>query len=194
MPVDYEVLQDSLRLREGCTGEAPPDHRAHAVCLLLFQNPGTTILSIQKADHEGYPWRDDVALPGGRIEPDDRTPTDAALRELHEELAIPSSDVKVLGNLGHFQTQVSNDDLEVIVARWIRRSPVHIDRREISQVLELSVEALAEFHTRAGFRSRPEGEIGDALVYELPDARIWGVTARILHEFLELLLERGIVE
>lgn len=192
MPVDYEILRDSLRLTEDGAGKAPPGHRAHAVCLLLFQNPRTTILSVQKADHKGYPWRDDVALPGGRIEPDDRNPTEAALRELCEELGIHPSNVEVLGNLGHFQTYNSKADLEVIVGRWIRRTPVRIDRREISQVLELPVEALLDFHRRAGFRSRSENDIGDALVYELPDARIWGVTARILHEFLELLGEHGV--
>ena len=194
LPVDCEILRDALSLREGCACEAPPGHRAHAVCLLLFENPETTILSIQKADHEGYPWRDDVALPGGRIEPDDRDPTEAALRELHEELGIHPSAVEVLGNLGHFQTYNSKADLEVIVARWISRSALHIDPREISQVLELPVEALVDFHKHAGFRLRAENDIGDALIYELPDARIWGVTARILHEFLELLREHGIVE
>jgi 8-oxo-dGTP pyrophosphatase MutT (NUDIX family) len=192
--VNYDVLQDALTCGDRGAGAAPAGHRENAVCLLLFESPDTTVLSILKTDSEGYPWRDDVALPGGRIESEDGGAAGAALRELHEELGIPPSHVDVLGSLGHFQTRGTKNDLEVIVARWTRRSTLRIDPREVAQVLKLPLSDLAAFHKRAGFHERSAPDLGDELIYELTDARVWGVTARILHDFLDLISKPGIVE
>ena len=158
-----------------------------------MEHTQTMLLVIQKADREGYRWRHHVALPGGGLEPVDRDATDAALRELYEELAIDRADVDVLGSLGHFQTYSSKNDLEVIVGCWTRPSEVCVDCREIERVLELSLADLIELHVDRGFSGRSSSEIGDALVYALPDARIWGVTARIIHAFLELVLNHRVL-
>ena len=192
MIVDRPSLQGALSRNEQPATRVPSDYEQDAVCLLMFNRGETMILAIQKADTEGYHWRDQIALPGGAIDATDRSATDAALRELKEELGIKRSTVQVLGSLGHFQTDSSKNDLEVIVAHWGQPSDVHPDGREIARVLELSLSDLVELHVKAGFRARPGSEIGDELVYSLADARIWGVTARILHGFLELALDKDI--
>ena len=190
--VDYDALQRVLGLARQEAREIPAGYEANAVCLLLFDHPETTLLAVQKADNEGYPWRNQVALAGGRIDTTDRNAAAAALRELHEELGIAQAEVNVLGSLGHFQTLGSKNDLEAIVGHWKRPSRLRFDRREIEQVLKPSLNDLITLHVREGFRSRLASQIGDALVYALPDARIWGVTARILHEFTELVLDHEI--
>ena len=193
MLLDYLALGKRLRRRPILADEVHPGHVPHAVCLVLFDQPDTTLLLIQKADTDGYLWRGQVAMAGGRIEPGDRSAKDAALRELREELGIEPADVEVLGSLGHFQTRNARNDLEVIVARWNRRSALHVDEREIARVLECRLSHLIQLHTRSGFRDRPASDIGDELAYSLPDATIWGVTARIVHQFLELVLDEGIL-
>ncbi len=164
----------------------PTGYARHAVCLMLFDSTRTELLLIQKADTDGYPWRNHVALPGGRIEPGDPDAQAAALRELQEELGVAPSDVDVLGHLGHFQTLISTHDLDVIVGRWVRRSALNLDDREVARVLKCPLNDLVGLHCGCGFCARPADEIGDGLVYPLPEARIWGVTARILHRFLEI--------
>jgi len=99
----------------------------------------------------------------------------------------------VLGNLGHFRTQGSKNDLEVVVGRWAQPAGLRIDRREIERVLELPLEGLLESHLRAGFRGRLADDVGEDLIYPLNDAHIWGVTARILHHFLETGLDQGVL-
>jgi len=195
--LDYEALRRALA---GNAASAPtlPDgfHRA-AVCLLLYDglpvgpaSAETMLLAIQKADTEGYHWRNQIALPGGHVAPQDRSDADTALRELSEELSIDPSDVTVLGHLGHFQTGTSRTDLGVTVGLWNVRTAPRGDPREIARVLEIPLADLLEAHMADGYRSRPYWEIGDALTYTPGGQRIWGVTARILHAFLELPLER----
>ena len=193
MTIDYDALRRALACSSPAAGKAPPGYEEDVVCLLLFERTETMLLAIQKADNPGYHWRDQVALPGGRVDPTDRDVTDAALRELQEELAIDRPAVDLLGSLGHFQTVTSKNDLEVIVGRWTRPSDLRIDRREIERVLKLSLVDLIRSHVGNGFRSRTVSEIGDALVYPLGNGKIWGVTARVLHEFLELALDHEIV-
>lgn len=184
--INYDTLRQALGGTLSGTQTAPPGYERNAVCLLLFERAETVLLAIQKADSEGYPWRDQVALPGGRIDSSDHDARDAALRELHEELAVDRSGVDVLGTLGHFQT-IGSNDLEVIVGRWTRPSKLRMDPKEIQRVLELSLPDLIDRHVELGFHLQAASAIGDALVYPLPDARIWGVTARILHDFLDLV-------
>jgi hypothetical protein len=64
----------------------------------------------------------------------------------------------------------------------------------VAQVLQLPLAELATCHVGAGFHERPADEIDEGLVYELPGARVWGVTARILYDFLELISRPGVVE
>ena len=191
MIVEYPSLRQALARLRDAGRRIPPGYEADAVCLLLFERDQTMLLAIQKADNEGYHWRRQVALPGGHIEAADRSAEDAALRELREELGIVRTQVEVLGSLGHFRTQSSRNDLEVIVGHWVEQTGLRPDRREIERVLELPLAGLLESHLRAGFRGRSIDEIGDDLIYPLEDTHIWGVTARILHHFLETGLDKG---
>lgn len=193
MIIHYSSLQRALARQPQAEVRIPPGYEADAVCLLLFERGQTMLLAIQKADNEGYHWRDQVALPGGHIEAVDRSAEDGALRELREELGITRAQVEVLGNLGHFRTGTSKNDLEVVVGSWVQPGGLRIDRREIERVLEVPLAGLLESHSREGFRGHSADDIGDALVYPLSDADIWGVTARILHHFLEICLDRGVL-
>ena len=62
--------------------------RPACVFLLLFDTNQPHLVFIQKADTEGYPWRNQMALPGGHIDPGDASPVETAFRELEEELQI----------------------------------------------------------------------------------------------------------
>jgi 8-oxo-dGTP pyrophosphatase MutT (NUDIX family) len=191
MILDYDELGRVLAATRGPAGP-PPGYRRTAVALPLFDRDGQTLLlAIQKTDTEGYHWRNQVALPGGHVAPEDRCETDTALRELEEEVCIPPADVAILGPLGHFQTATSNADLAVTVTRWNGRSEPVGDCREVARVLRIPLTTLLERHVAHGYRSAAAQSVGDRLIYPVPPASIWGVTARILHHFLELILNHA---
>lgn len=159
-------------------------YQSACVFLLLFNTPDPHILAIQKADTEGYPWRNQVALPGGHIDRKDTSSLAAAYRELEEEVGINQSDVELLGSIGHFQT-IMKKDIEAFIGIWNEKGTLCFDSGEISRILRLPLSELVDIHKTNGFQGRIP-DIGE-LIYPVQDVTVWGLTARIFHYFIELL-------
>lgn len=173
-------------IRNAPTPKSPLDgvYKPACVFLLLYKLEDLHILAIQKADSEGYPWRNQVALPGGHIDPEDTSPLEGAFRELQEEVNIKRDQVELLGSIGHFQT-INNRDIEVFIGHWNGKGTVRCEQAEISRKLEVPVRALVKTHMAKNYHGRfPDVQ---ELRYPFKDVIIWGVTARILHHFIELL-------
>ncbi|MGD8446481.1 MAG: CoA pyrophosphatase [Desulfobacterales bacterium] len=184
--IDIEGLRDII-----CNHSSPepPDNRTFkpaCVFLLIFDLEEPHILAIQKADSEGYPWRNQVALPGGHLDAEDISPLDGAFRELEEEMGIRRDQVEFIGSLGHFQT-INNRDIEVFTGMWKAGGPMRPDPAEISRILKIPLRELVQTHNTNNFNGRIPDV--DELRYPFEDVVIWGATARILHHFIELLLE-----
>ena len=164
----------------------PLDYGYQSACVffLLVNTSDPYILAIQKADTEGYPWRNQVALPGGHIDKKDASSLDAAYRELEEEVGIKSSDVEPLGSIGHFQT-IMKRDIEAFVGIWNENGTLRFDTEEISRILRLPLRELVDIHRKSGFSGRIP-DIGE-LIYPVQDVTVWGLTARIFHYFIELI-------
>ena len=98
----------------------PPEpglYKPACVFLLVYNLAEPYILAIQKTDSEGYPWRNQVALPGGHLDEKDTSPLEGAFRELEEEVSISRNQVQLLGSIGHFQT-INHRDIEVFTGLW----------------------------------------------------------------------------
>lgn len=173
---------------DATNGPPPPSvpYQPTCVSLLFFGEEETHFLGILKADREGYPWRNQVALPGGHIEEADPTPQQAALRELTEEVSVAPEAVNYFGSLGHFQT-LKNKDIQVFAGTWDQPEDTELDFDpvEIARVLKIPLRTIVDTHLSKGFHGHlpPINE----LIYPFEDVIIWGVTAKILHHFVEQL-------
>ena len=184
--IDIEGLRDII---SNHPSPEPPDDRTYkpaCVFLLVFDLEEPHILAIQKADSEGYPWRNQVALPGGHLDAEDISPLDGAFRELEEEMGISRDQVEFIGSLGHFQT-INHRDIEVFTGLWKAGGPMRHDPAEISRILKIPLRVLVRTHNTKNFHGRIPDV--DELRYPFEDVVIWGATARILHYFIELLFE-----
>jgi coenzyme A diphosphatase NUDT7 len=154
------------------------------VFLLLFDRPDPHILAIQKSDTRGYPWRNQVALPGGHLERTDAGPVAAAFRELEEELNIGRDQVDFFGSIGHFQTLTRPRDIEAFIGLWNGQGPVRYDATEISRILQIPLKSLIQIHQARNYHEA----VPDIrkLEYPLDKVVIWGATAQIIYRFIEL--------
>jgi 8-oxo-dGTP pyrophosphatase MutT (NUDIX family) len=135
---------------------------------------------------EGLRHGGQVSLPGGVVDPGE-TFEQAALREAHEEVALPLRDVRVLGALTPLDITVSGFRLHPIVAVHPTHPRLTASDGEVARILEVSLDDLLDArHLVVTQRSR------DGVVYTIPAFRIanveiWGATAMVLAEFLSVL-------
>lgn len=182
--LDFADLKAIIRNNPAPAAPEAGFYKPACVFLLLYNPENPHILAIQKTKSEGYPWSNQVALPGGHLESQDASPLEGAFRELKEEVHISRNQVQLLGSLGHFQT-INHRDIEVFAGFWNGLGPVRPDPAEISRILEIPLKAFVHTHFTKGYHNR----IPDVheLRYPFEDVEVWGATARIMHHFIELL-------
>ncbi|MCP3940404.1 MAG: CoA pyrophosphatase [Desulfobacteraceae bacterium] len=168
----------------------PPDFNLFqptGVMALFMFNDVLELLFIQKADVEGYPWRNQIAFPGGHVDEKDSSTRETALRELEEEMGISADNVQVMGSLGHFQT-IRNKDIEAFTGIWNKKDKITFDPTEISRVLPIPFAHLTKVHREKGYANR-QPDIME-LNYPYDDVLIWGATAKILHHLIEVITHK----
>lgn len=126
-----------------------------------------------------------VAFPGGRIDPSDAGPVDAALREAVEETGLDRGGVEVLGTLPELPLPHSGHRVTPVLGWWARQTSVRVvDVGESSSVFRAPVADLLDPGNRYTTRVRNDSGVftGPAWVLEVDGDRhlVWGFTAGVL--------------
>jgi 8-oxo-dGTP pyrophosphatase MutT (NUDIX family) len=128
-----------------------------------------------------------ISFPGGIREPTDASPLQTALRETQEEIGLPADRVVVLGALDEVQTIT-----QFSILPFVGEIPSHflyqIQLREVEAVIEAPVRRLLDPAIHRVERRRVMNEEHEIYFYEYGPHLIWGATARILRNLLELLI------
>jgi 8-oxo-dGTP pyrophosphatase MutT (NUDIX family) len=159
--------------------------RHAAGLLLLFPHISRTqiVLTVRSdlVRHSGQ-----VSLPGGVVEAGE-TFEQAALREAHEEIALTTAEVRVLGRLTPLDIPVSGFRLHPVVACVDQRPDLRPSDLEVARILEISVDTLLEPATVVS-RAMVRGDMRmDVPCFVVEGVVIWGATAMVLAEFLAIL-------
>ncbi|MDQ3963985.1 MAG: CoA pyrophosphatase [Actinomycetota bacterium] len=164
--------------------------RDAAVLIPIVAEPAPTLLFTVRTEtlrsHQGQ-----ISFPGGSIDATDDGPVAAALRETQEEIGLAPDAVEVLGELDTFPTYVSGYVVTPVVG-WLAAAP-HLEPNpsEVAEVLAVPIDALTEdIRSEPGFNHSGQTFPTEAWIWE--DRVIWGVTARILRSFLDLLGHAGL--
>lgn len=160
--------------------------RRGAVLVLLGEGDGgdgPEVLLIARApdmrSHPGQP-----AFPGGAIDPEDRGPVEAALREAQEETGLDPSGVVVYAALPDLWLPPSGFVVTPVLGWWRTTSPVRaVDRAEVASVHRVPVADLTDPGNRVRVR-HPSGYIGP--VFTVQGLLVWGFTGGLLDRLLHL--------
>jgi 8-oxo-dGTP pyrophosphatase MutT (NUDIX family) len=129
-----------------------------------------------------------VAFPGGARDPEDATPLHTALRELREELGVPERSVHVLGALDEIPT---TSEFRVVPYVGVLQPEVTLrpDEEEIAELFEVPIPQLLAPTVRRTEKRFFCGAERDVYFYDVGRHTIWGATARIVKNLLEVLTE-----
>lgn len=161
--------------------------RSSAVLVPLFHSAhGLSLIFTKRADHLKN-HRGEVSFPGGRVEEAESVRA-AALRETHEEIGISPTDVKIIGELDPLTTFVSNSMIVPIVGVVDSIDDLCANENEVSRILIVPIiELLGSDTYHNEWWLTPRGDM-NIHFFELEDETIWGATARILRQFIEIAI------
>ncbi|MBI4522824.1 MAG: CoA pyrophosphatase [Deltaproteobacteria bacterium] len=148
---------------------------------------GDSLVLTQRTDilssHKGQ-----VAFPGGRIDPHDSGALAAALRESHEEIGIEPRDVQILGQLDQVTA-----GFNYLVTPFVGIIPSPYEFRlnpmETAAVFNVPISVLLEPGCLScESRLSPAHRQGEPIYhFRYNGWDIWGATARIIKQLLELV-------
>lgn len=164
----------SRRKKRKITGE---DTRPSAVLMPVFCYQGRYHLLFTERTDEVDFHKGQVCFPGGTQEPSDSSSLQTALREAEEEISLKPGDVDILGELDDIRTLTSNYVISPFVAFIPYPYPFKADGREIREIFSVPLSFLMD---EVNFRQ-------DSYAYKYQGHTIWGATARMVREFLDLL-------
>jgi 8-oxo-dGTP pyrophosphatase MutT (NUDIX family) len=157
-----------------------------SVLLLLYPKDGEYCVLLNKRSQLVEHHKGEISFPGGARDPVDRDSLDTALRETEEEMGVDRSDVTILGEMDEVITR-SHFKVNVYVGTIPYPYAFKPSVDEIAEVLEIPVTDLNE-----PLNHRVETRLDDGVPvtsrsYAYNEHLVFGATAKILQQFLELL-------
>jgi len=173
-------------------GSPPVEDLPKAAVLLAVteqENPELifTLRSNKVSSHKG-----EVAFPGGKVEEVDKSLQDTALREAEEEIGLDKNTVQVLGSL---DTTVSRFGISVTpFVGIIPPNPVlNESSSEIESYFKVPISYFIDDKRHRNDKvTKDGGETFYMPAYKYNNYIIWGLTAMITVNFLNLALEKEI--
>jgi 8-oxo-dGTP pyrophosphatase MutT (NUDIX family) len=166
--------------------------RTGAVLILFYPRGGLIhVPMIRRPVYQGV-HSGQVAFPGGRVDETDESIIATALREAHEEVGVRPAEVEVLGLLTPLFVHASNFMVHPVVGAARHRPDFKPDPYEVDALLEVPLTELQDV-TRIGSKEiivREDIAI-EAPFYDLQGHTVWGATAMMLSELLEVLGSLG---
>ncbi|NIQ38328.1 MAG: NUDIX domain-containing protein [Proteobacteria bacterium] len=153
-----------------------PLFRKERGCYVLFTKRTETV-----KHHKG-----EISFPGGAYDQEDKTLQRTALRESFEEIGLKERDVELLGCLDDVET-LTRYLIRPFVGVFPHPYAFEVNRHEIEEIIEVPLESLLEKDRFEEKRIFLDGGERTVFTYRYGKHLIWGATAKILKQFLDLI-------
>lgn len=167
-------------------GALPVGVRDAAVLVPFFEKAGEAHLLFVKRPDGDYRHAGQIAFPGGVRDPDE-APVPCALREAKEEVGLNEADVHVLGRLDEYDTVVTGFRVSPVVGVIPYPYPLTPDPFEVERLIEVPVTTLLDPAVVRVEHHKLHGDIRPIWFYQAGRDLIWGVTAGMLAQVLDIV-------
>lgn len=158
-----------------------PNEGAVLILLYPFNNSVYSVL-IERAEYRGY-HSSQMSFPGGKMEKNDHSLQDTALREAHEEIGVPKETVTCIGAITNLYIPVSNFNVSPFLGFAPERPHFIPHPREVKSIIEFDIKILKEESTKSRKKIKlANGMFLETPYYNIENKTVWGATAMIISE------------
>jgi 8-oxo-dGTP pyrophosphatase MutT (NUDIX family) len=167
----------------------PPSCKQAGVLILLYPRDGGLYFPLtRRPDHVEF-HKGQISLPGGAQESGESL-DQTALRETHEEIGVPTPEVELIGRLTPLFVPPSNFSIHPFVG-WRPGPPAfRAEPTEVAELIEAPLHILLAPATAQVEEWEVRGGRWPVPFYRFGSHKVWGATAMILAEFVEMLRAR----
>ncbi|MFC1821666.1 NUDIX hydrolase [Thermodesulfobacteriota bacterium] len=189
LPYEIKELLNSRRRQEI---EPASDALTRAAVLIpLFREDDEYKVLLTKRTNQVETHKGQISFPGGAVEDDDGSYQDTALREADEEIGLQRKDVTILGRIDDALTLVSQFIIYPFVGLIPHPYDFEISHEEVDRIISVPLNVFFVDHPPV---KKDTIEI-DGITYQSPnweygDDIIWGATARIMDNFVNIIAEK----
>lgn len=160
--------------------------------LALFypdENNRTKFILILRKTYEGI-HSAQVGFPGGKLEVQDTSLMDAAIRETFEEVGVSKNTIEVLRELTQVYIAPSNFYVHPFMAITPKTPFFKLQEEEVEALIEVDLQHFLDDNIVTTKRVKASYNIDvEVPTFLLNDHIVWGATAMILSEIKDLLKE-----
>jgi len=154
--------------------------------LLIYRKQGEYFLLLTKRTEQVKEHKGQISFPGGAYQKEDGTLLNTALRECAEEIGLVAEKTGVLGALDDTITQTSNYIISPFVAFITWPYEFKVNRSEIEEIIEAPISALRDKRCLREETEVINDNTTTSYFYRYQGRVIWGATATILNQFLNI--------
>ena len=180
-----DQVRKILNTRERRIIEQPPFARAAVLVPLFKKGQDCNIVFTKRSDNVRY-HKGEISFPGGVFDERDLELERTALREADEEIGLKENDVQIIGVLDDIIT-VTQFIVTPFVGLFPYPYPFKLSPVEIAELIEVPLSSLLGedcFSEKEIIRGTRKEVV---YAYQYENHIIWGATARILKQFLDLI-------
>lgn len=162
----------------------------HAGVLALFypdEDMETKFVLILRKTYKGV-HSAQVAFPGGKLEAQDTSLQDTALREAFEEVGVPINTVQIVRSISQVYIPPSNFYVQPFIG-FTQAKPKFIKQEdEVEELIEIHLKHFLDKESLITKKVKTSYSIEvEVPAFKLNDYAVWGATAMMLSEIKDLL-------
>ncbi|MDA9249398.1 CoA pyrophosphatase [Gammaproteobacteria bacterium] len=185
---------EEIKYKLNSSNSEKPSGRPQASVLIAILNYGEYIESpeliyTQRSGHLST-HSGEVSFPGGKAEDGDASLFDTALRESNEEMSLNGEDVTMLGKLDYL---ISRHKIEVnpFIATVDKAQDLEANE-EIQEIFTVPLSFLLDPKNIKRESIERQGSVWEVPTWSLKNQKIWGLTAMITVNFLNVCFDANI--